>query len=90
MATKPPISKTVNRMASLSKYLSIKPFIVSPYFHNKKATKKNLAARLITDAIKNITRFILNAPLEIVNILYGIGVNPAVKIIQKSYCSYIV
>ena len=45
---------------------------------------KNRNERLIAEAIINIVNETLNAPAEIVNILNGIGVNPAVKIIQKS------
>jgi hypothetical protein len=66
---KPPISKTVNAIASQLKYLSINDFICGPNFHIKKATRKNLAPRLITDATMNIRILILNAPDEMVIIL---------------------
>jgi len=39
--------------------------------------------------MKNIIKFISKAPADIVIILYGIGVKPAVKIIQKSQSSYL-
>ena len=35
----------------------------------------------------NIAKLMWNTPPAIVNSLYGIGVNPAVNIIQKLYCS---
>ena len=59
-----------------------------PYFHIRPLTKKNLAVRLIVEAIINKMKFISNAPALIVNILKGIGVNPAVKTIQKFHSSY--
>ena len=52
------------------------------------AIRKNLALRLIMDAIKNIVKLILNVPDDIVISLNGIGVNPAVKTTQKSQVSY--
>ena len=56
----------MNAIASQLKYLSIKDFICGPYFQIKNATKKNLAPRLIKEAIINIPKWILNAPDEIV------------------------
>ena len=65
----------------------MKPRIGSPYFQINKPTKKNRADRLIVEAIRNINKFTSNAPAEIVNTLNGIGVNPAVKTIQKFHIS---
>ena len=79
----PPISNTVNRIANKLKYLSINSLIPSPNFQIKKVTTKNLADRLTMEANKNIGKFILNAPPVMVKTLYGRGVNPAVKTIQK-------
>ena len=70
-------------MVSMLKYLSMNDFIGSPNFHINPATRKKRADLLIVDAIKKLKRFISNAPAEIVKILYGIGVNPAVKMIKK-------
>ena len=70
-------------MASKLKYFSIKKRIFSPKIYNNVANKKNLALRLNIDAIMNIKKFILNVPDDIVISLKGIGVNPAVKTIQK-------
>ena len=50
--------------------------------------RKNLPALPIIDAIINRKIFTLNAPPVIVNTLYGIGVKPAVNIIQKFHSSY--
>ena len=58
-----------------------------PYFLINIATKKNLAERLIVEAKINIGKLILNAPAEMVIILNGIGVKPAVKTIKKLYKS---
>ena len=60
----------------------------SPKVLIKSVNKKNLALRLIMDAITNIIKLILNVPDDIVISLNGIGVNPAVKTIQKSQVSY--
>ena len=60
----------------------------SPKTLIKNATIKNLALRLITDAKTNIKKLILKVPAEMVMSLNGIGVNPAVKTIQKSHLSY--
>ena len=75
-------------MASKLKYFSIKKRIFSPKIYNNVANKKNLALRLNIDAIMNIKKFILNVPDDIVISLKGIGVNPAVKTIQKFHSSY--
>ena len=60
----------------------------SPNFQMSPATKKNRAERLSVDAMRKSGKLISNAPAEIVNILYGIGVNPAVKIIKNPYSEY--
>ena len=70
------------------KYLLINFSIDSPYFQIRPQTIKNLADLLTVEAIKNKIKLISNAPAVIVNILKGIGVKPAVKIIQKFHCSY--
>ena len=59
-----------------------------PNFNIKIEIRKNREDLLTNDAITNNGNEILNAPAVMVNILYGIGVNPAVKIIKKPYCSY--
>ena len=79
----PPTNRIVKMMVSMLKYLSMNDFIGSPNFHINPATRKKRADLLIVDAIKKLKRFISNAPAEIVKILYGIGVNPAVKMIKK-------
>ena len=89
IAIKPPINRTVNAIASQLKYLSINNFICGPNFQIKAATKKKRAPRLIIEATMNIIMFMLKAPEDMVITLYGRGVNPAVKIIQKSYSAYI-
>tara|TARA_S200000501_G_scaffold310368_1_gene300573 strand:+ start:677 stop:874 length:198 start_codon:yes stop_codon:yes gene_type:complete len=61
--------------------------ILSPKILIKKAIRKNRALRLIMDATTNIVKLILNVPDDIVISLNGIGVNPAVKTIQKSQVS---
>ena len=58
-----------------------------PNFFINKATKKNLADLLIVEAIINIGKLILNAPADMVIILKGIGVKPAVNTIKKLYKS---
>ena len=60
---------------------------MNPNKFNRKAKRKNLAPRLIELAKINIKKFKLNAPALIVKILNGIGVNPAVKIINRLYSS---
>ena len=59
-----------------------------PNFHISPATRKKRAERLNIDAIRKSGKLISNAPAEIVNILNGIGVNPAVKIITNPYSEY--
>ena len=61
-----------------------------PYFQIRPLTKKNRAERLNVEAIMNMIKLTSNAPAETVNTLNGIGVNPAVKIIQKFHTSYFV
>ena len=75
----------IKRIARRLKYLSINPFIGSPYFFIKSATNRNLALRLTNPAKINIGNCMLKAPALIVNSLNGMGVNPAVKIIIKLY-----
>ena len=67
------------------KYLSIKLVIDSPKTFKRIARKKNRALLLIELAKINIKKFKSNAPALTVNILNGIGVNPAVNIIRKLY-----
>ena len=86
--TNPPIKKSVNKIASILKYLSIYERIFSPKTHINVASKKNLALRLTIDAIINIKKLILKVPADIVMSLNGIGVKPAVKTIQKFQLSY--
>ena len=85
---KPPINITVNSIANKLKYLSIKNLIRSPKILIRIAKRKNRALRLVMDAITNIVKLILKVPDDIVISLNGIGVNPAVKTIQKSQLSY--
>ena len=59
-----------------------------PNFHINPATRKKRAERLIVDAMRKSGKLISNAPAEIVKILYGMGVNPAVKIIMNPYSVY--
>ena len=59
-----------------------------PNFHISAATRKNLADLLIVEAIKNKKKLMSKAPAVIVKILKGIGVKPAVNMIQKFHCSY--
>ena len=87
---KPLISSAVNNMANLLKYLSIKTCMGLPYFQIRTLTKKNLAERLSVEAIMNMIKLTSNAPAETVKTLNGIGVKPAVKIIQKFHVSYFV
>ena len=79
------IKHAVSPIAIILKYFSINCLIPGPNFQMSHAIKKNLAPRLINDATENSIRFISNTPEAIVKILYGIGVNPAVKITQKSH-----
>ena len=85
---KPPNNNTVKPMASRLKYLSIKSRIGSPYLFIRNATNINRALLLMAPATKKSGKLISNAPALMVNNLKGIGVNPAVKIIIKLYCSY--
>ena len=50
---------------------------------------KNLKDLLIIDARTNVANEMLLIPADMENILYGIGVNPAVKIIKKPCSSNI-
>ena len=85
---KPPINITVNSIANKLKYFSINILMCSPKILIRIANRKNRALRLMMDAITNIIKLILNVPDDIVISLNGIGVNPAVKTIQKSHLSY--
>ena len=85
---KPPINITVNSIANKLKYFSINILMCSPKILIRIANRKNRALRLMMDAITNIIKLILNVPDDIVISLNGIGVNPAVKTIQKSQVSY--
>ena len=78
----------VKIMVNKLKYLSINVLMGFPNFHINPATKKKRAERLIADARRKSGKLISNAPAEIVNILYGMGVNPAVKIITNPYSVY--
>jgi len=75
-------------IANKLKYLSIKSRIGSPNFQIKMLKRKNLADRLNVEAITKKIKLISKAPAEIVITLNGIGVNPAVKTIQKFHTSY--
>tara|TARA_B100000427_G_scaffold216843_1_gene181060 strand:+ start:147 stop:452 length:306 start_codon:yes stop_codon:yes gene_type:complete len=85
---KPPNKSNVNKIANKLKYLSMNSFMGFPNFHISAATRKNLADLLIVEAIKNKRKLMSKAPAVIVKILKGIGVNPAVNMIQKFHCSY--
>ena len=80
---KPPTNKIVKAIARKLKYFSMNSFIGSPNTFIKVATIKKRALRLIIDATTNIKKLMLNVPADIVINLNGIGVNPAVKTIQK-------
>lgn len=73
----------VNIKVNELKYRSINILILSPNLSNKAATRKNLAERLIIEATTNLINEISNAPADMVNILYGIGEKPAVKVMMK-------
>ncbi len=70
------------------KYLSINSFTGEPYLYIKIEIIKNLNDLLSAEAMINMINETLKAPADIVNILNGMGVKPAVKIIQKLYISY--
>ena len=82
------MSKIKNKLTSKLKYLSINFSIGLPYFQIREHTRKNLADLLTVEAIINNIKLMSKAPAVIVNILNGIGVKPAVKMIQKFHCSY--
>ena len=88
IARKPPTRRIVKTMVNILKYLSINLVIGSPNFHINNDTRKNLAERLTVEAKRKVGKLILNAPDEIVNILNGIGVNPAVNTMKKLLSSY--
>ena len=85
----PPINNAVNAIAKRLKYFSMNSSIDSPNTFISEATIKNLALRLKIEAITNIKKLILNVPADMVINLKGIGVNPAVKTIQKFHSLYI-
>ena len=66
----------------------MKRLTLSPNFQIKSETRKKRADLLIAEASINNVIGILNAPEEIVNILNGIGVKPAVNTMIKPCCSY--
>ena len=82
------MSNTVKITESKLKYLLINSFTEEPYLYNKIEIIKNLNDLLSAEAMINMINETLKAPADIVNILYGMGVKPAVKIIQKLYISY--
>ena len=88
IARKPPTRRIVKTIVNKLKYLSINLVIGFPNFHINSDTRKNLAERLTVEAKRKVGKLILNAPDEIVNILNGIGVNPAVNTMKKLLSSY--
>ena len=84
----PPTRRMVKIIVNKLKYLSMNVVIGSPNFHINSDTRKNLAERLTVEAKRKVGKLILNAPDEIVNILNGIGVNPAVNTMKKLLSSY--
>ena len=86
---KKPISSTVNRVAKRLKYLSMNTLIGCPNLHISQPIRKKRRPRETVDAIRNITKLMSNIPPAMVKSLYGSGVKPAVKTIQKLYLSYI-
>ena len=73
----------MNMIDKTLKYLSIKTVIGSPNWRINNATRKKRAERLTVEASRNMGKLTLNAPAEIVMILKGMGVKPAVKTIRK-------
>ena len=65
-----------------SMYFRIKRSNDSPPQNISAATKKNLAPRPIKENNRKGTNAMDRIPAVIVNNLYGMGVNPAIKIIQ--------
>ena len=82
-----PINNAVNSVAKRLKYLSINALIGAPKRHISHAIKKKRKPRDTIDAMMNIAKLISNNPPAMVNSLYGSGVKPAVKTIQKLYLS---
>ena len=72
----------------MSKYFSMEFSIFLPNILKDKATRKNLPARPIADAMIRIGRAILNNPAVMVIALYGMGVKAAVKIVRNAFASY--
>ena len=80
----PPISRIVKITDTILKYLSINSLTGLPNLYINTEIIKKRNDLLIAEATKNIIKETLKAPADIVKILNGIGVNPAVNIIQKS------
>lgn len=85
MAKNPPIKRTTKRIVMKLKYFSRKVLIGAPNLKRRYDTKINLPPLPQIDAKTNFVKSIEATPAAIVKILYGIGVNPAAKTIQKSY-----
>ena len=83
-ATKPLINNITNMMERMLKYFSINVFIFGPKKYNNPATIKNLALLLKADARIRVKIFTLQTPAEMVNTLYGMGVNPATAIAENA------
>ena len=85
---KPPINRATKARENQLKYLSMTGFIASPFQPIRPATRKNRAERLVAEASRKPGKLMRATPAEIVQTLYGSGVKPHVKTIQKSYLSY--
>ena len=75
--------KIIIKTDKLLKYFSIINFTLSPQQYSSPEIIKNRSPLLIIDDNKNDINEILFIPAEMEKILYGTGVKPAVKIIQK-------
>ena len=73
----------VNMIDKILKYLSMNAVIGSPNWRINNATRKKRADRLMVEASRNMGKLTLKAPAEMVMILKGMGVKPAVKTIKK-------
>jgi len=71
-------------MDTTLKYLYSTLAILFPYNLTKYAIAKNLIALPKIEAMINIKISILKRPAEIVNTLYGIGVNAAKNIVKNA------
>ena len=74
-------------MAKYKRYLFIIFRICSSYFSQTKATRKNLANLPIKETIIKSNKLKFRTPAVIVNILYGTGVNAAIKRKNMPYFS---